>query len=71
MKTFDLLALVQLFDVSLQRAIPDANRSFFSYSQVDLRKWIIGRCHGKNKSEQKMDSENFSNAYCEGYCEID
>ena len=66
-KTFDLQALERLFDVSLQREIPDASRSFFSYLQVDLRQWIIGRCYRKNKSEQKMDIEHFLNVYCEGY----
>ena len=66
-KTFDLLALKRLFDVSLQREIADASRYFFSYLQVDLRQWITGRCHRKNKSEQKMDIEHFLNVYCEGY----
>ena len=66
-KTFDLLALERLFDVSLQREIPDASRSFFSYLQVDLRQWIIGRCHRKKKSEQMMDIEHFLNVYCELY----
>ena len=65
-KTFDLRALERLFDVSLQREIPDASRSFFSYLQVDLRQWIIGRCHRKNKSEQKMDIEHFLNVNYEG-----
>ena len=53
--------------MSLQREIPDASGSFFSYLQVDLRQWIIGRCHRKNKSEEKMDTEHFLNVYCKGY----
>ena len=65
--TFELLALERLFDVNLQQEIPDASRSLFSYLQVDLRQWIIGRCHRKDKSEQKMDIEHFLNIYCEGY----
>ena len=66
-KTFDLLALKRLFDVSFQREIPDANRYFFSYLQVHLRQLITGRCHRKNKSEQEMDIKHFLNVYCEGY----
>ena len=34
---------------------------------MDLRQWIIGRCHRKVKSEQKMDIEHFLKVYCEGY----
>ena len=66
-KKFDLLALKRHFDVSLQREIPHASRYFFSHLQVNLRQWIIGRCHRKNKSEQKMDIAHFLNVYCEGY----